>query len=94
MHAVVEAASAVRQLVEVMNGWLIKICGWEAPEPIRLFAAAESDPRAALVAVQRATGAAPKLRVETVDQLSEQAFRELKLERGQVRELSSCGERG
>ena len=88
-----EAASAVRQLVEVMNGWLIRICGWEAPEPIRLFAAAESDPRAALVAVQRATGAAPKLRVETVNQLSEQAIRDLKLERGQVRDLSSCDER-
>ena len=89
----VEDASAVGQLVEVMNGWLIKICEWEAPEPIRLFAAAESDPRAALVAVQRATGAAPKLRVETIGPLSTQAFRELKLERGQVRDLSSCDER-
>jgi hypothetical protein len=76
-----------------MNGWLIRIRGWETPEPIRLFAAAESDPRAALVAVQRTTGAAPKLRVETVNQISEQALRDLKLERGQVRDLSSCGER-
>ena len=76
-----------------MNGWLIRIRGWEAPEPIRLFAAAESNPRAALVAVQRATGAAPKLRVETIGQLSSQAFLELKLERGQVRELSPYDER-
>jgi hypothetical protein len=76
-----------------MEGWLIKISGWEKAETVRLFAAAESNPRAALVAVQRATGAAPKLRVETVNQLSEQTLRELKLERGQVCELSSRGER-
>ncbi len=75
-----------------MDGWLIRISGWEAPEPIRFFAAAESNPRAALVAVQRATGAAPKLRVETIGQLPAQAFLDLKLERGQVRELSSCDE--
>jgi hypothetical protein len=89
----VETAGAVGELVEVMNGWLIRIRGWETPEPIRLFASAESDPRAALVAVQRATGAAPKLCVETIGQLSAESFRELKLERGQVRDLSSCGER-
>jgi hypothetical protein len=76
-----------------MNGWLIRIRGWETPEPIRLFAAAESNPRAALVAVQRATGAAPKLCVETIGQLSALAFRDLKLEHGQVRDLSSCDER-
>jgi hypothetical protein len=75
-----------------MNGWLIRIRGWETSEPIRIFAAAESNPRAALVAVQRATGAAPKLRVETIGQLSAQTFRDLKLERGQVRDLSSGGE--
>jgi hypothetical protein len=76
-----------------MNGWLIRIRGWEAPEPIRLFAAAESSPRAALVAVQKATGAAPKLCVETIGQISTQTIRELKLERGQVRDLSSGDER-
>jgi hypothetical protein len=88
-----ETAGAVGELVEVMNGWLIRIRGWETPEPIRLFAAAESDPRFALVAVQRTTGAAPKLRVETVNQISAQTLRELKLERGQVRDVSSCDER-
>ena len=89
----VETAGAVGELVEVMNGWLIRIRGWETPEPIRLFASAESDPRAALVAVQRATGAAPKLCVETIGQLSSQSFSELKLERGQVRDLSPRDER-
>jgi hypothetical protein len=72
-----------------MNGWLIRISGWETPEPIRLFAAAESDPRAALVAVQNVTNAAPKLRVETVGPLSLQTFRKLGLEPGQVLDLSS-----
>jgi hypothetical protein len=54
-----------------------------------LFAAAESDPRAALVAVQSLTKAAPKLRVETVGQLSTETFRRLGLEHGQVLDLSS-----
>jgi hypothetical protein len=89
----VAAAGTVGRLVEVMNGWLIRIRGWETPEPIRLFAAAESNPRAALVAVQKATGAAPKLCVETIGQISTQTVRELKLEPGQVRDLSSFRER-
>jgi hypothetical protein len=72
-----------------MNGWLIRICGWDTPEPVRLFAAAESDPRAALVAVQGVTNAAPKLRVETVGQLSMQTFQKLGLEPGQVLDLSA-----
>jgi hypothetical protein len=72
-----------------MSGWLIKISGWEGPEPIRLFAAAETDPRAALVAVQNVTDAAPKRRVETVAPLSPQAIRKLGLEAGQVLDLSS-----
>jgi len=72
-----------------MSGWLIRVCGWEIPEPIRLFAAAESDPRAALVAVQGATNAAPKLRVETVGPLSTQTLQKLGLEQGQVLDLSA-----
>jgi len=72
-----------------MSGWLIRISGWQTPEPIRLLAAAEKSPLAALVAVQRATGAAPKLRVETVGEISTEAFRKLGLERGQVLDLSS-----
>src|SRR5262249_39521995 len=43
--------SRVREAV--MDGWLIKIGGWEGEAPIRLFAAAEADPRLALVAVQK-----------------------------------------
>jgi hypothetical protein len=72
-----------------MNGWLIRISGWDKPEPIRLFAAAESDPRAALVAVQNVTDAAPKLRVDTVGQLSLQTLHKLGLESGQVLDLTS-----
>ena len=72
-----------------MNGWLIRISGWETPEPIRLFAAAESDPRAALVAVQNVTDAAPRLRVETIGPISMQTFRKLGLESGQVLDLSA-----
>ena len=72
-----------------MSGWLIKISGWELPEPIRLFAAAETDQRAALVAVQNVTDAAPKQRVETVGPLSAQTLQKLGLERGHVLELSS-----
>jgi hypothetical protein len=72
-----------------MSGWLIRISGWELPEPIRLFAAAESDPRAALVAVQNVTDAAPKLRVETVGPLSSQTIRKLGLEPGQALDLTT-----
>lgn len=72
-----------------MNGWLIRICGWDTPEPIRLFAAAESDVHTALVAVQNATNAAPTLRVETVGPLSMQTFQKLGLEQGQVLDLSA-----
>ena len=72
-----------------MSGWLVRISGWEQQEPVRLFAAAESDPRAALVAVQKATEAAPKLRVETVGKLSPQTLSTLGLESGQVRDLTS-----
>jgi hypothetical protein len=72
-----------------MDGWLIRISGWNSPEPIRLFAAAEVDPRDALVAVQNVTDAAPGLRVETIGPLSTQTFRKLGLERGQVLDLSA-----
>ena len=72
-----------------MNGWLIKISGWQEPGPVRLFAAAETDPRAALVAVQKLTNAAPKLHVETVGQLSSQIILQLGLGAGQARDLTS-----
>jgi hypothetical protein len=72
-----------------MSGWLIRITGWEQQEPVRLFAVAASDPREALVAVQNVTGAAPKLRVETVGQLSPKAIRLLGLEPGQALDLTS-----
>jgi hypothetical protein len=71
-----------------MNGWLIKISGWSDPAPVRLFAAAETDQRAALVAVQNVTNAAPKLHVETVGPLSHKTLQKLGLEGGQVLELS------
>jgi hypothetical protein len=71
-----------------MSGWLIRISGWEKPEPVRLFAAAESDPRDALVAVQNVTNAAPNLRVETIGQLSPKTLRTLGLEPGQVLDLT------
>jgi len=71
-----------------MDGWLIRISEWQTPGPIRLFAAAESDPHLALVAVQNVTDAAPKLRVETVGPLSMQTFQKLGLARGQVLDLS------
>ena len=72
-----------------MTGWLIKISGWEDLGPIRLFAAAEPDPRLALMAVQKITDAAPKLRVDTVGQLSSQTIRKLGLEPGQALDLTS-----
>lgn len=72
-----------------MDGWLIRITGWEKQDQIRLFAVAESDPRAALVAVQKATGAVPQqLRIESVGQLSSQTLHALGLETGQVRDLT------
>jgi hypothetical protein len=71
-----------------MSGWLIKIGGWEGEGPIRLFAAAEPDPRLALIAVQKVTDAAPKLRVDTVGRLSAQTIDKLGLEAGQALDLS------
>jgi hypothetical protein len=72
-----------------MSGWLIKIGGWEGEVPIRLFAAAEPDPRLALVAVQKLTNAAPTLRMDTVGQLSSEVVRKLGLEPGQALDLTS-----
>jgi hypothetical protein len=72
-----------------MSGWLIKITGWEGEGPIRLFAAAEPDPRFALIAVQKVSDAAPKLRVETVGPLSSQTIRQLGLESGQALDLTN-----
>jgi len=71
-----------------MDGWLIKISGWAEPAPVRLFAAAETDPRLALVAVQKVTDAAPQMRVETVGTLSSQTIRQLGLEAGQALDLT------
>jgi len=72
-----------------MNGWLIKISGWTESGRVRLFAAAESDLRLALVAVQKVTDAAPMLRVEAVGQLSSQTIRQLGLEPGQTLDLTN-----
>jgi hypothetical protein len=72
-----------------MSGWLIRISGWEKPEAIRLFAAAESDPRAALVAVHTATNALPnEKRIETVGPLSSHTIQKLGLEPGRVLNLT------
>jgi hypothetical protein len=72
-----------------MNGWLIKISSWREEGPIRIFAAAEHDPRLALIAVQKLANAAPKLRVQTVAPLSPQAICRLGLEPGQAFDLTS-----
>ena len=72
-----------------MNGWLIKISGWQAPGPVRFFAAAETDAKLALVAVQKLTNAAPQLRVETLGPLSSETIRKLGLEAGQALDLTT-----
>jgi hypothetical protein len=71
-----------------MSAWLIKITGSGEPPEIRLFAAWESDPRAALVAVQKVTNAAPQHRIETVGQISQQTVRKLGLAPGQAMDLT------
>ena len=71
------------------GGWLIKISGWAEPAATRVFAAAETDPMRALVAVQKLTDAAPQLRVETVGKLSSQTIHCLGLEAGQALDLTS-----
>lgn len=72
-----------------MSGWLIKINEWTEPTPIRLFAVAESDPRLALIAVQKLTNAAPKRRVETVRPLPSETLSEFGLKAGQVIDLTN-----
>jgi len=76
-----------------MSAWLVRIVDWGEPrvEPvvIRLFAAAESDPRDALIAVQNVTNAAPKQRIETVGPLSAQTVRKLGLKPGHALDLTS-----
>ena len=72
-----------------MNGWLIKVSVWEGQGPIRLFAAADTDPKRALMAVQKLTNGAPKLRVETLGQLSSQTIRKLGLEAGNALDLTA-----
>ena len=72
-----------------MSAWLVRIVDWGEPLTIRLFAAAESDPRAALVAVHKAANAAPQQRIETVGPLSAQTVRRLGLEPGHALDLTS-----
>ena len=72
-----------------MDGWLIKVSGWEGQGPVRFFAAAETDPKLALMVVQKLTSAAPKLRVETLGQLSSQTIHKLGLEAGQALDLTT-----
>jgi len=72
-----------------MNGWLIRVGGWQGEGPIRHFAAAEPNPQLALIAVQKITDAAPKLRVETVGQLSSETIRKLGIEAGHALDLTS-----
>ena len=76
-----------------MSAWLVRIVDWgepgAEPTPIRLFAAAESDPREALIAVQNVTNAAPRKRIETVGPLSAQTVRKLGLKPGHALDLTS-----
>jgi len=73
-----------------MDGWLIKISGWQEPAtPVRFFAAAETDPKRALIAVQKLTNAAPQLRVETLGPLSSETIRKLGLEAGNALDLTT-----
>lgn len=72
-----------------MSGWLIRVSDWDNNGPVRLFAAGDGDPRAALVTVQKLTGAAPKLRVETVGELGAETLRLLGLAPGQARDLNT-----
>jgi hypothetical protein len=72
------------------GGWLVKIRGWaESEEAVWLFAVAETDPRRALMAVQKITNAAPNLRVETMGPVSSRTIRQLGLEAGQALDLTN-----
>ena len=48
-----------------MSGWLSKISDWQEQGSIRIFAAAETDPRLAFIAVHKLTYVAQQLRVES-----------------------------
>jgi hypothetical protein len=74
-----------------MSGWMVKVTVPGVPgEPtsVRFFAAAESNPFAALVAVQKkASLKPPKDRIETSGELSDQTIARLGVKPGEVRDV-------
>ncbi|SED81786.1 hypothetical protein SAMN05444161_6592 [Rhizobiales bacterium GAS191] len=71
-----------------MSGWMVKVSDRAEPTSVRFFAAAESSPTAALVAVLRMAKLKPsKDRIQTSGQLSDQTLARLKIKPGQVRDV-------
>ena len=83
----INAATMTKAVTD--GGWLVKIGGWAESEAVWLFAVAETDPRRALMAVQKITNAAPNLRVETMGPVSSRTIRQLGLEAGQALDLTN-----
>jgi hypothetical protein len=70
-----------------MSGWMVKVTVPGEPT-FRFFAAAESNPFAALVAVQKkASLKPPKDRIETSGELSDQTIARLGIKPGEVRDV-------
>ena len=72
-----------------MSGWLVKIVDPDNRARIRLFAAAENDPRAALIAVHRLANAAANQPIDAVGPISEEIITKLGIRCGSPLDLTS-----
>lgn len=69
------------------NGWKIKVT--VQGQPARLYAAAESDPRLALILAQKALGASPpRDRLETAGEISAQALEKFGIKGGEIKDVT------
>jgi hypothetical protein len=71
-----------------MSGWMVKVSDRREPTSVRFFAAAESNPLAAIIAVLKTAKLQPsKDRIQTSGQLSDQTLARLQIKPGQVRDV-------
>ena len=70
-----------------MSGWIIRVT--VPGKPPRLYAAAESDPPAALILAHKALGTSPpRDRLETVEQVSAQVLEQLGVRAGEIKDVT------
>jgi hypothetical protein len=73
-----------------MNGWIIKVTKTAEDQTPRYFAAAESDPKRALILVNETIKASPpRDRLETVREVTSEKLSEYGVATGQIKDVTS-----